>query len=413
MVWALGSATMRAVITTVRVPLIRRPDQSPLGLGVCAGLADHVRVPAIWVRIAVIVFALTGIGIALYPVAWWLMPGPTNAAPARRFQARDTLDFAAYGLIALGVAELVRVLFGNVPWWVGLPMAAAVAGVVVVVALARRDAPGTPARPAEFVDALRTRPGRMTRAATAALLIVAGVAALLGSSDGWIAVRNGILALGVLFAGLALLLAPWLWRLSTDLIDERRARVRNEERADMAAHLHDSVLQTLAMMQRRADDPGEVVRLARRQERELRDWLQSGQQSIRPDGSTIASAFTALAAELEDLHGVPIEVVQVRDCPIDDRGSVLLLATREAIVNAQRHSGAASVSVYCEVDPAQISVFVRDRGRGFSRAEVRDDRRGIAESIEQRMERHRGRARVVSTEGIGTEVELVMPLEAR
>jgi signal transduction histidine kinase len=377
---------------------------------VCAGLAAHLRIATFWVRIGFVVLATTGLGALLYPAAWWLMPTETRPAPARRFRARDTLDFAAYGLIALGIAELFRVAFGSLPWWVGLPIAAAIAALVVVVAVARSSGAGTPSTASEFVDALRTRPGRITRATTGALLALAGAAALIGTNNGWAALRNGMLALGVLFSGLALLLAPWLWRLSTELIDERRERLRSEERADISAHLHDSVLQTLAMVQRRAHDPEEVVRLARRQERELRDWLRSG-QSARPSMTgTLGEALAASAAELEDLHGVVVEVVQVRDCPLTDRGMALVQAAREAIANAQRHAGVSSVSVFCEVDDDGSKVYVRDRGIGFDRARVPDDRRGLTESIEQRMARYGGVAIVRSVIGTGTEVELAMPL---
>jgi len=203
---------------------------------------------------------------------------------------------------------------------------------------------------------------------------------------------------------------PWLWRLGSELVKERRERIRSEERAEVAAHLHDSVLQTLAMVQRRAGDPREVVRLARKQERELRTWLLSGQR-FDPDAvaGSLGSSLTVLGADLEDSHGVPVEIVQVRDCPIDEGLAALVLAAREAISNAQRHSGADRVSVYCEVGTTEVAVFVRDRGRGFDRAQVAPDRRGIAESIEGRMARHGGRATVSSAPGEGTEVELVMP----
>jgi signal transduction histidine kinase len=167
------------------------------------------------------------------------------------------------------------------------------------------------------------------------------------------------------------------------------------------------------MVQRRADQPREVVRLARKQERELRMWLLTGERADAGAAvGTVGAALAALGAELEETHGVPVEVVQVRDCELDERLGALLLAAREAISNAQRHSGAATVSVYCEVGPTEVSVFVRDRGRGFERRAVAADRRGISESIEGRMARHGGHATVRSAPGDGTEVELTMPRTA-
>jgi signal transduction histidine kinase len=233
---------------------------------------------------------------------------------------------------------------------------------------------------------------------------------LFGASQSWRAVRAGVIAVIVIGCGLVLVFGPWLWRLGSELVTERRERIRSQERAEVAAHLHDSVLQTLAMVQRRAEQPREVVRLARKQERELRTWLLSGQRAD-PEAvaGSLGAALTALGAELEDTHGIPVEIVEVRDCALDERLGALLLAAREAISNAQRHSGADHVSVYSEVGTFEVAIFVRDRGRGFDRSRVAPDRRGISESIEGRMRRHGGRAKVTSTPGEGTEVELAMP----
>ncbi len=399
-----------AVATT---PLVRRPDRSPFRRGVCAGIAAHLGIADLWVRLVFVLVALSGVGVLLYPAAWVLMPGPERTSSAiSRLRARDAVDLVAYGLIAVGVGELLRVVVGSVPWWVAAPISTVVATFVVLFVVARRaSGRRIPTTTGEFVAALGTRPGLIARGATGALLIVAGSVALLVTSNGWTALRNGVLALGVLFLGVALLMAPWLWRLSTELIDERRERLRSEERADMAAHLHDSVLQTLAMVQRRAQDPEEVVRLARRQERELRDWLRAGQTARTSMTGTLAEALAAAAAELEDLHGVAVEVVQVRDCALTERGIALVQAAREAIANAQRHADVASVSVFCEVDDEGSKLYVRDRGIGFDRSDVPDDRRGLAESIEQRMARHGGTAIVRSVIGAGTEVELTMPVK--
>lgn len=394
-------------------PLVRRPDRSPFRIGVCAGLGAHLGVADLWVRVVFGLVALSGVGILLYPAAWVLMPNSNQTTtPAERLRARDALDLVAYGMIAIGVGEMLRIVFGSVPWWVAAPISTVAATFVVLFVIARHASGRQfPTTTGEFVAALGTRPGVIARGVTGAFLIAAGSVALLVTSNGWSALRNGVLALGVLFLGVALLLAPWLWRLSVELIEERRERVRSEERADMAAHLHDSVLQTLAMVQRRAENPDEVVRLARRQERELRDWLRSGQASRAAIIGTLGEALAAAAAELEDLHGVAIEVVQVRDCPLTDRGVALVQAAREAIVNAQRHANVANVAVFCEVGDEGATVFVRDRGVGFDRANVSEDRRGLVESIEQRMARHGGAAVVRSELDVGTEVELTMPMK--
>jgi signal transduction histidine kinase len=257
-----------------------------------------------------------------------------------------------------------------------------------------------------------TRRGSLARLIAGGVCIVAGLATFFVSVDSWRALQGGAIGAVVVLVGFALIIGPGVWELFSQFMRERRERIRSDERAEVAAHLHDSVLQTLALVQRRADDPREVVRLARMQERELRAWLLSGGET---DGSvngagdgSIGAALDALAAEIEAEHGVPVEVVRVRDCPAGGL-QPLLQAAREAIVNAVRHSGAANVSVYLEVEPQRVSVFVRDRGAGFDPAAVAPDRRGISGSIVDRLARAGGTASVRSTPGDGTEVEMSLP----
>jgi signal transduction histidine kinase len=205
---------------------------------------------------------------------------------------------------------------------------------------------------------------------------------------------------------LGVILAPWIVRLVRSLTEERAARIRSQERAEVAAHLHDSVLQTLAMMQRRAGDPAEVAALARRQERELRAWL-----SDRPapgQSARLAGALEAAAADVEEQHGVPVEVVVVGDRDLDAAHEAVVAAAREAMTNAAKFGGGSPVDVYAESSDSCTQVFVRDRGPGFDPDAVPADRRGVRESIVGRMERHGGRARVTSGTGYGTEVELVL-----
>jgi signal transduction histidine kinase len=188
---------------------------------------------------------------------------------------------------------------------------------------------------------------------------------------------------------------------------ERVARARSEERAEVAAHLHDSVLQTLALIQRRTEKPDEVARLARRQERELRDWLADSAPS-RPD-ERLADALRAAAAEIEDSHGAPIEAVVVGDAPLDDRLEALVAASREALTNSAKFaSEGGPVRLYAEIEDGSARVFIDDRGPGFDPDEIPADRRGVRESIIGRMRRHGGKAQIRSEPGDGTEVELTM-----
>jgi signal transduction histidine kinase len=174
----------------------------------------------------------------------------------------------------------------------------------------------------------------------------------------------------------------------------------------VAAHLHDSVLQTLAMVQRRAEDPTEVASLARRQERELRAWLAD--RPAPGQAARLAAALEDAAAQVEERHGVPVEVVVVGDRELDPAHEALVASTREAMTNAAKFGGGSPVDVYAESDGARTQVFVRDRGPGFDPAAVPGDRRGVRESIVGRMRRHGGRARVTSAPGAGTEVELTL-----
>jgi signal transduction histidine kinase len=213
-----------------------------------------------------------------------------------------------------------------------------------------------------------------------------------------------VLGAVVIIGGASLIFGRWVYRLATDLTNERYERVRSEERADVAAHLHDSVLQTLALIQR-TDDPKRMVTLARRQERELRDWLygdDSGEE-------TLTGALRAAADRVEASTDVPVEVIAVGDAILDDGLRALVGASGEAMTNAGKHSGADRVTVYAEVGDREVEVFVTDLGTGFDPGSVNGDRRGISDSIVGRMERHGGKARIESDPGEGTEVALTMP----
>jgi signal transduction histidine kinase len=219
----------------------------------------------------------------------------------------------------------------------------------------------------------------------------------------------GRVALAALVVATALILisAPFWRAMFRRLGAERVARARSDERAEVAAHLHDSVLQTLALIQSRADDPGRVARLARRQERELREWL-ADDRPARPD-ERLADALRAAAAQIEDAHGTPIEAIVVGDAELDTRLEALVAAAREAMTNAVKFaSGGGPVRLYAEIEDGGASVFIDDRGPGFDPAKVPGDRHGVRESIIGRMERHGGTAEIRSQPGDGTEVELTV-----
>ena len=389
--------------------------------GVAAGLADALGLDPNVVRCGFVVLAIaSGFGVILYGVAWALMPDA--AAGSGRPEARgDAIATAAFGAVVLGGLLLVRALGlwpGDVVVW---PLAAALVGLAL---LAMRTAPsGATADlpdwqllqrlPPDAADAVAvlvgTRRGALVRIAAGVACVVVGLAAFVVSVDSWRALRGTLVATVAVSIGVALVVGPGVSRLVHALVAERRERIRADERAEVAAHLHDSVLQTLALVQRRADQPREVVRLARMQERELRSWLLSGDDPEATAGASLGGALEELAASIEAEQGVPVEVVRVRDCGVEGT-EPLRAAAREAILNATRHSGAATVSVYLEVESEQATIFVRDRGRGFDPETVPADRGGISHSIVGRMTRAGGRAAVRSVPNEGTEVELVLPL---
>ena len=251
--------------------------------------------------------------------------------------------------------------------------------------------------------------GALGRAALGAALVVGAAILFLQANDVLGPARDVVLAVVVILIGLGLILAPWWLRLARTLAAERSARIRSQERAEVAAHLHDSVLQTLTLIQRRAGDAQAVSGLARSQERELRAWLQ-GKRRAGAEQS-LAGALEAAAAEVEDAHGVTVEVVVVGDSPLDDRAEALVGAAREALVNAAKFAGGDPISLYAEVTGERVHAFVRDRGPGFDLDAVPQDRHGVRESIVGRMERSGGRA-LVHANGTGTEVELVLEREA-
>ena len=386
--------------------------------GVAAGIARRFNVDPIFVRVLFVATAAAGgTGIALYAVAWAIMGGEDGKlAPIERLAGRRETLMVVAGMVLLALAALLLLRkwgfwFSDGIVWPVLLVAAGGALIWRQSTAAEAPAPAPVAAPA----AARTAPPRApllrlpadvaSRALIGAALVVGGGLVFLWLNDALQPARDVLLAVVVVLVALTLILAPWWLRLVRGLTAERSERIRSQERAEVAAHLHDSVLQTLALMQKRVDDPREVAALARRQERELRAWLNGRRAS---GDATVASALEGAAAEVEDTHGVAVEVVAVGDAPLDARAEALVAAAREALVNAAKFAGDGPVALYAEVAPERIEVFVRDRGPGFDPATVPDDRRGVRESIVGRMERHGGRAAVHTAPGGGTEIELVL-----
>jgi signal transduction histidine kinase len=296
---------------------------------------------------------------------------------------------------------------------VAWPLVISVAGLVLIWRNSTEDERATLRRLTEPLLGLTAgKRGSRTalRLAVAGLLLVAGLGTLLSAHES-ISVLRPLGGVALVIAAFVVVLGPWWLRIARDLVIERQARIRAEERADMASRVHDSVLQTLALIQKHAGEPQRVVQLARAQERELRAWLFDGRApgSVGGEGMTLAAGVGLIQQEVEAQHGVPVEAVTVGDCDLDDDLAALLAAAREATVNAAKWSGAEVVSLFAEVEAAEVSVFVRDRGRGFDPAAVPADRRGLAESVHARVTRRGGSAAVRSVPGEGTEVSLSMP----
>jgi signal transduction histidine kinase len=372
---------------------------------VCAGLAERLGVEVLVVRVIMVMMATVGgLGVAVYALAWALIPlAPDSAQVGRRPGAWREAALIVFAVAALFAgAHLAGSHIGEGLW----PLVLGICGMALVWRPAVA-AEGTGAS-RRTLRALLRRPSALDapRLIAGALLVAFASAALLHAIGVQHSLGTAIWAVAIIAVVLGLVVGPWVLRLGRSLSFERAARIREQERAELAAHLHDSVLQTLALIQKRAGDPREVAGLARRQERELRSWLLE-----RPDpgeGTSVAAALERVAAEVEELHRVPIEVVTVGDGPLNGRLEALVQAAREAMTNAAKFASSERVDLYAEVEPDRVEVFVRDRGVGFNPDAVPPDRRGVRDSIIGRMERHHGRAAVHSRPGEGTEIELVM-----
>ncbi len=380
---------------------LHRAGEGRVVAGVCRGVADHLGVEVTWVRLAFVAAALlSGAGVAAYAALWVF--APLRLEPAPEVEGGSELGYvAALGAVAVGVLLLVQHVGLGLRAGSTWPVVLAGLGVVV---LWRHSDDVQRARLREATGATR-RSGAL-RVVAGLLLVAVGLALVLSQRQEASARQQALLVLAVV-AGLVLVSGPWWVRLVRELSTERAARIREQERAELAAHVHDSVLHTLTLIQRSVDDPREVARLARSQERDLRTWLY---RPVADPGTTLTAAVERVAAEVEDAHGVTVEVVVVGDRALDEHLRAMLLATREALVNAAKYAGGAAISVYAEAEPDQVTVFVRDRGPGFDLAAVPEDRLGVRQSVIGRMDRHGGTAVVRTARGEGTEVQLQMPV---
>jgi signal transduction histidine kinase len=398
-----------------RGSLRRIPEQRRLG-GVAAGVSAKTGFDVAIVRTVFVVAALAGgFGVAAYLVAWLLVPaaGESSSIGSKALSDRTGVTLAA-GLASLSIAVFVLMSLVGA-YWIGSLAWAFVISVIGIVLVSRNAPAGEQATLRHLAEPLigfagDTRRSRIAlRALIAGVLLVGGVTTLLIGHTSTALLRP-LAGVSLVIAAIVVVLGPWWLRVGRELVDERQARVRAEERADMASRVHDSVLQTLALIQRRATEPQQVIQLARAQERELRSWLFDGRApgSLAAD-TTFAAGVRLIQSEIEAQHGLTVEVVTVGDCPVDEDLQALLAAAREATLNAAKWSGVQSISLYAEVEPTQVSLFVRDRGRGFDPAAVPADRRGLSESVHARMVRRGGTAEVRSVPDEGTEVRLSMP----
>jgi signal transduction histidine kinase/phage shock protein PspC (stress-responsive transcriptional regulator) len=420
---------MSEAMATRPASMLRRDTRNRWVAGVCSGLARHYGVDPLIVRVVFIAGAMAGgIGLAVYALAWVFVPAgeAPSRAPVRR-TGRGSIEIAlGVALLALAVLLTFRalgLLLSDVIVWPLTLVAAGMAllwrqtlgggpGDTTADADAAPPAPAHPLSPQRTATTAPKAPSATDRAALVsrtglgiALVIGAGLA-FLSATGALSAARDVVLSVLVVAIVLGVIFMPVVMRLVRSLTAERSERIRSQERAEMAAHLHDSVLQTLALVQQRADDPRAVTALARRQERELRSWLTQREDT---GPLRLGRALEVAASEIERDHGVVVDVVAVGDADLDGRGEALVAAAREAMVNAAKFGAGSPVDVYAEAVDGELQVFVRDRGPGFDASALPPDRRGVRESIVGRMARHGGHAAIHSAPGAGTEVELTMP----
>ena len=412
----------KPILGVPQLPLRRSSAGSVLG-GVCSGLAVRLGVRDRTIRIMFSASALFfGFGLLLYVAVWLLLARSGEEASigsrlvAKRRQARSLLLLLVVVLAVLAFLNALNLRgTGGFAWSIAL-------SAIGLFAVWHGSSPDEKAHLEGVINAApvmgaassRGWKALLLRVVPGIMLVVVGLQILNKIGGIWGAAVPALLGAVVLLVGLLVLLAPWWLQNVKDLSSERRERVRIEERASVATHIHDSVLQTLTLIERVASSESDVIRLARAQERELRQWLFNP-DSVGISGPTddsFASLLGAVENDVENDYGVKVQLVVVGDCPSDEKTRLLVAAGREAAINSAKWSTASTITIFGEVETTKISLFVRDTGQGFDPDNVASDRQGIALSIKQRMTQIGGGTLIRSTLGHGTEVELVLPRAA-
>jgi signal transduction histidine kinase len=410
------TTSSHAVVGTPLRPLRRGRENCILG-GVCGGFATRLGIKERNIRVIFALLTLVfGLGILLYMTFWLVITrsGEDHAIIQHIFQNRreaQVVLLAFLGTLVLIIA--LQLTSTQTSGGFGWPLLLSGFAAFAVWQGASSDERN---HLTEFFNTApiiggafsKSRKGVFLRVVAGAALVFIGLSQFRHIRGVWGSAGSGIFGTALLVIGVLVLFAPWWLQNVRELSSERRERVRIEERASMVAHLHDSVLQTLTLIERAAGNEGDVVRLARNQERELRQWLFSP-ETVTDSSTSFVGLVGAVEHDVENDYGVRVELVTVGDCVPDDRVTTLVAAGREAAINAAKWSQVESVSIFTEVEKNTISIFVRDRGVGFDLDAVPADRQGIALSIRQRMSQLGGEAVINTTVGSGTEVQLVMP----
>ena len=374
--------------------------------GVCAGLAVHLGIPVMLVRATLIALTATGVGAFAYLWLWVTVPEDTLEASASgrlspglvRLREERAAQVARNRLIATGVGLLVLAVAGAVlnatsalDWRDMGSIVSIVVGITLVWSQSR--------------DVRNWRSLRFVSAVFGGIALLSLGVVIIASRDNppIILLRGGLIG-AALVAGVLFALVPMWLRTTKDLSDAQAQRVRDAERADIAAHLHDSVLQALALIRASAEDPARVRAIALTEERELRAWLYTGHAQA---ADSLEAAVTEAVGGVESRYGVPISVVVVGDMRPGPGELALVAALAEACQNAVRH-GAPPVSVYVEVRPRAVEAFIKDNGAGFDPSAIAPDRHGVRDSIVGRMRRTGGNA-TIRRLARGTEIALSVP----